>query len=160
MNPVLKRPEVWVLAVLTIAGAIFVIQSQSSLEEELTKSPVKIKTPEKGPETSDLRFDVESVHRREVGGVVEVEISGTLKNDGTKEIVLADDVRLKVGDASEAPLFLASNPAGSVDSGQQRKVLLPFTLEKSAAGEELNLANAVLAIGDYEAQLDRVKTAP
>ena len=139
MSSVHKRPEVWIIAVLTIAGAFFVIRSQSSLEEELTKSPVKVKTAEKGPETTNVRFDVESVHRREVGDTLEVEITGTLKNEGAKEIVLADDVRLKAGGTSRKPLFLASNPAESVGSGQQRKVLLPFTLEKSAGGGELSL---------------------
>ena len=136
MNPVLKRPEIWVLSTLSIVGAVFVIVSQKGLEEELENPvpPSRLKPSSSAGLPYQVRFDLDTVVQREVSGKVEFEITGTVRNNGDTEIDPFESARLKVGAETAMPLFLASNVKGSIPAGGQRKVLLPFVVDGEPEG--------------------------
>lgn len=138
MNPVLKRPEIWVLGLLTLAGIGFVLKSQRGLDEEL-KKPAPPTQP--GPSTgaATVRFDLDSVVRRETEAGFEIEIAGTVRNGGKTELDLDKSARLKVDGETRKPLFLASNESGMIPAGAQRKVILPFVIDTNAPEATLNL---------------------
>ncbi len=138
-----KRPEVWVLLLLSVAGVAWVLWSDSARDRaEREEAVAAVDEPETGNlDGESSRFAIRERRVSREGGhlIVTLRVSSEADRGLPEPLALeAPAVRLVTGDgASVAPFFLPFDPPPVLDADPGAYADLRYWLPVSQAGEAL-----------------------
>lgn len=134
-----KRPEVWVLLLLSVVGAVWVLWSDSAHDQAQSEPAAAVPAETASPELSRFAILERRVSREQDHLVIALQIG--LASDNTQPASLALEspaVRLVTDDGSEvAQFFLPFDPPPVLDTEPGSRAVLRYWLPLSRAREAL-----------------------